>query len=205
MSESTVESTSGASGVAIDPLIRAQMEFTPVPAGRRKAAPGRVRSVPARLYVDKFVEHREAFEFLQEVQSRHGQGAGVRTLVRALLHYRDSVIAPLEAAREQANGNPLQLPAELQQALLEFTPIVGKRGNRVKGISARLYIDKYVEHREAAEFVQRQQRVHRDGNNTIVRALLHYRDSVYDVLEQRRKNGRRSRSGRQNGRRKSAR
>lgn len=175
----------------IDPLVRAQMEFTPVPPSKRRS-PGRIKSVPARLYIDRFDEHRQAYEFLQDVQRLHGEGT--KTLVRALLHWRDTVAAPLEEARAKTNGAPLKLSSELQRALMEFTPIDGRRSARIKSVSARLYVDKYLEHREAYEFLQGQRRLHGDVNRTIVKAILHYRDTVHRRLErQRRKRGGRSR------------
>ena len=152
-----------------------ELDFSPVPASRRRS-PGRVKSVPARLYIDRFQEHREAYRYLQQVQKLHG--AGTKTLVRSLLHWRDTVVDPIEASR--APDGRIQVPPELRPFLTDFTPLES-RGNRIKHISARLYIDKWVEHREAYEFIQRQQRLHGEGNKTIVRAVLHYRDSLARV------------------------
>lgn len=150
-----------------------QLDFSPVPSGRRRS-PGRVKSVPARLYIDRFQEHREAYQYLQEVQKLHG--AGTKTLVRSLLYWRDSVVNPMEESR--APDGRIQVPEHLRHFLTDFTPLDSSRGNRVKHISARLYIDKWVEHRDAYEFIQRQQRLHGEGNKTIVRAVLHYRDAL---------------------------
>jgi hypothetical protein len=149
-----------------------EIDFSAVPPSRRRS-PGRVKSVPARLYIDRFEEHRQAYQFLQRVQKLHG--AGTKTLVRALLHWRDTVAEPLEKSRDK--DGRLRVPDGLLFAVTDFTPIDG-RGNRIKHISARLYIDKWIEHREAYEFIQRQQRLHGEGNKTIVRAVLHYRDAV---------------------------
>jgi len=170
-----------------DALLKAQMEFTPVPPDQRHS-PARVRSIQARLYIDRFVEHAEALEFLSEVQQRYGEGT--KTPVRALLHYQDTVITPLTKVR--AAGR--KIPPELQIAVREFEPQPNRRSARVKTVSARLRIDLYLEHRQAYEFLQEMQLLHGEGNKTIVRALLHYRDTVYIPLEKqraakRRKNG----------------
>lgn len=151
-----------------------EMDFTPVPP-RQRVTPARTRSVPARLYVDRWREHREAYQYLQEVQKLYG--AGAKTLVRALLHYKDTVAEPLEKLAAKAGGRPSRLPDSIRAALREFQPIKG-RGQRIKHISVRLYIDRWAEHREAYEFLQRQQKLSGDGNKTIVRAILHYRDSM---------------------------
>lgn len=52
-----------------------------------------------RLYVDKIQEHREAYEFLQRMQDLHGDGG--KTIVRALLHYRDSVVGSFGESGQQ--------------------------------------------------------------------------------------------------------
>jgi hypothetical protein len=163
--------------MADDHLLRAQMDFSPVPPAKRRS-PGRIKSVPARLYVSRFQEHKEAYEFLQEVQSLHGNGA--KTLIRAVLYWRDTVAEPLEKIRAKQGA---QVPEELHVALLEFQPIRSSK-DLVKHVSVRLYIDKWIEHREAYEFLQRQQRLYGQGNKTIVRALLHYRDKIYTKLQE---------------------
>jgi len=169
-----------------DALLKAQLDFTPLPAKERKV-PGRVRTVPGRFRIDEFEEHEEVFEFMSSLP--HGEAPKV--LVRALLHFRDSVIEPL------ANGkaDDAQL---LQLARGEMTrkPVSrSRRKLRVKNFSVRLYIDRYREHREAAEFLQRMQEAERAGNKTIIRALLHYRDTVYLPLQKRRVRRRRSAAG----------
>jgi hypothetical protein len=158
----------------------AELDFHPVPPSERKS-PGRVKSLPARLYIDRWAEHREAWEFLRSVQRFHGEGA--KTIVRALLHYERTVIEPLEARGGRAGGD---LPPELVAARLEFHPL-GGRGRRIKHVSARLYIDRWAEHREAYEFIQRMQDLHGEGNKTIVRALLHYQRTVHEPLRGRKK------------------
>ena len=151
----------------------AQLDFRPVPSAQRQGA--RIKSVPARLYIDKFLEHRQAYEFIQEMQDLHGEGT--KTVVRSLLHYRDSVIRPLE--EKQAAGEETTQP-ELLIAQLDFRPVPQgqRKGSRIKHVAVRLYIDKYIEHRQAYTFVQEMQDIHGEGNKTIVRALIHYRDTI---------------------------
>jgi len=159
----------------------AQMDFQPIPVAERQS-PGRIKSVPARLYIDKWLEHREAYTFIQQQQDLHGDGS--RTLVRALVYYRDTVIIPLAQRRErQASGKRASavIPPELVIAQLAFTPVPFEQRQdpgRIKHLSARLYIDKYIEHREAYETLQAEQELHGEGLKTLVRALLHYRDGV---------------------------
>lgn len=149
-----------------------ELDFTPLPP-RQRVTPARTRSIPARLYIDRWREHREAYQFLQQVQKLHG--AGAKTLVRALLYYRDTVAQPLE--KIAASSTPTRIPAALRIGRSEFQ-VLRSRGQRVKHISVRLYIDRWTEHREAYEFLQRQQQLSGDGNKTIVRAILHYRDAL---------------------------
>jgi len=61
-------------------------DFKALPAFKRQY-PKRTRHVSARLYIDKYEEHREANEFLESHKDLHGDGS--RTVVRALLLYRD--------------------------------------------------------------------------------------------------------------------
>lgn len=153
-------------------LVLPELDFSPVPPDKRRS-PGRVKSVPSRLYIDQYREHREAYKFLQERQKLYG--AGGKTLVRALLFWRDSVVDPLEKSRDR-NGK-MVVPKDMRPLLADFQP-VRSGGSRIKHVSVRLYIDKWIEHREAYEFIQRQQRLHGEGNKTIVRAVLHYRDAL---------------------------
>lgn len=57
------------------------------------------RNLSVRLYVNRFQEHRDAAEFIDEVMRTRGYGEGVETVVRALLFYRDRLYT-----REEANG-----------------------------------------------------------------------------------------------------
>lgn len=158
-----------------DPALIARLDFRPIPLDERHT-PGRVKNLPARLYIDKFEEHRQAYNFLQQMQELHGEG--VKTIVRSLLYYRDTVIEPM------AKSDTLDLNNEsFLRARLDFHPVAsGERHTpgRVRHVSVRLYIDKYIEHREAFEFIRDIQQQSGDGNKTIVRALLHYRDQVID-------------------------
>jgi hypothetical protein len=62
--------------------------FTPVPVHERHH-PARRRTINGiELYLDRFVEHREAAAFLDQMM-RSGT-SGSDTIVRALLHYRDA-------------------------------------------------------------------------------------------------------------------
>ena len=154
----------------------AKFDFQPIPANSRQNPP-RVKSVPARLYIDKFVEHREAYDFLQEMQNLHGEG--VKTIVRSLIYYRDSVIIPLS---QRSNPSQTSLSDELVlRARLDFQPVPArqrKSPGRVRHVSVRMYIDKYLEHRAAYEFIRDVQRKSGEGNKTIVRALLHYQEDL---------------------------
>lgn len=154
-------------------LLKAQLDFQPVPQRQRKT-PGRVKSVPVRLRIDQYEEHERAYEFLKEVNNIHGLGS--KTLVRALLHYRDTVVRPIES------GSVRPTDPSVLISRLDFTPQRGRKGSRVKHASARLYIDKWIEHRQAYEFLQKQSEIHGEGAKTIVRALLHYRDTVYEKI-----------------------
>jgi hypothetical protein len=167
--------------MAIDPLLIAQLDFRPVPVIEREQ-PGRVKSVPARLYIDKYIEHREAYNFIQEMQDLHGEGT--KTVVRALLHYRDTIIVGLE----EFDDDRRRLPEALLIGQLDFRPVPpAERATqpRIKNVAVRMYIDKYIEHRWAYEFVKEQQDLHGEGNKIIVRALVHYRDTVITPLQQR--------------------
>jgi hypothetical protein len=163
----------------------AHMDFSPVPAELR-ANPARVKSVPARLRVDNYWEHRQAYEFVQRQQDLHGEGS--RTIVRALLHYRDDIVFPLEELREKqlTSGRRINIPDKYLIAQLAFRPVPASDRHtpaRIKNMSARLYIDKYIEHRLAYEFIASQQENHGEGLKTLVRALIHYRDTVIRPLQ----------------------
>lgn len=159
-----------------DPTLIARLDFIPVPE-KERTVPGRVKSLPARLYIDKFVEHRRAYDFLQEMQELHGEG--VKTIVRSLLYYRDTVAEPLEKL-----GSKVDLSDEaFLRARLDFQPVPPRQRHtpgRVRHVSVRLYIDKFIEHRQAYEFIRDIQETSGEGNKTIVRALLHYQDQVID-------------------------
>lgn len=151
-----------------------RLDFTPLPP-RQRHSPARVKSLPARLMLDRWVEHREAFEFVQRQMRRHGHAYGSRLLVNSLLHYRDDIIIPVEQNPALAEQTPYLI------SMLAFHPVperLRQTPERVKHMSARLYVDRWLEHRQAAEFIQSQQDAHGDGLKTVVRALLHYRDSV---------------------------
>jgi hypothetical protein len=178
-------------------------DFTPIPRNERRV-PGRTKALPARLKIDAYIEHREAFEFLQRQSRQHGQGS--RLLVNALLHYRNTVIRPLEAAPELA-ADP---DSPFMIARLSFRAVPDRdrqTPGRVKHVSARLYIDRFVEHREAAEFLESQHNMYGDGLKTVVRSLLHFRDTVAEpgrrmttvqkALRQRSRSGARTAKARQ--------
>lgn len=162
----------------VDPSLIARLDFRPVPEKARHK-PGRVKNLPARLYIDKFQEHRQAYEFLQRMQELHGEG--VKTIVRSLIYYRDTVIVPMEESEKKGS---LDLTNEtFLRARLDFQPVPQASRHtpgRVRHVSVRLYIDKYIEHREAFEFIRDIQESSGEGNKTIVRALLHYQAEVID-------------------------
>lgn len=160
-------------------LIKARQEFTPVPAKMRKS-PGRIKSIPARLYINKYVEHKAAFDFLDDVVNS-GHGDGIKTLVRALLYYQETVFNPLQELRNK--DITATVPRNLLIAVTEFTLMPKGNVKDVKNIGARLYIDKYVEHRQAYHFLQEVQKTYSEGNKVIIRALLHYKEAVYEPLQ----------------------
>ena len=156
-----------------DPLIKAQLDFEPVPP-RRRRTPGRTRNLQGRLYIGKYVEHDEIFSLLKAMP--HGEGAKV--VVKALLHFRDTVIEPLK----KAGDSPAQ--ELVSAARYSFTP-KADGDDAIQHLGIRLYIDRWQEHREADEFLSEMQSIYREGNKTLIRALQHYRP-VLRRLEQRR-------------------
>jgi len=55
------------------------------------------------------------------------------------------------------------------------------RSNKVRSLSARLFVGKWREHAEAAAFLDEQVTAHGEGVDTLVRALLLYRDHLRGV------------------------
>ena len=101
------------------------------------------------------------------------------------MHYEDTVIRPLDKWRSRQGGTRKALPKELVIAQKAFTAVAPRQRQtpeRIKHVSARLYIDKWIEHRQAYECLQAQQEFHGEGLKTLVRALLHYRDTVVREL-----------------------
>lgn len=155
----------------IDPLEFATQEFTPVPRDQRQAPP-RIKAISTRLYIDKYVEHRKAAEFLEEMTELHGEGT--KAFVRGVLLY------DLYLRGELDGGAPAGIPA--------FTPIAPEDRQtppRVKSIGVRLYIDKYLEHRKAAEIIASAKDLHGEGTNFIVRSLNFLCDNAVRPLEER--------------------
>jgi hypothetical protein len=163
----------------MDPaLLKARQEFTPVPSQSRQS-PGRVTSISARLYVDQYLEHKLASDFLDQVQKNPGEGT--KTLVRALLYYKETVIQPLKKLRSKDIMAPV--PQELMIGVIEFTAIPDPpKKQHAKNVGARLYIDRFMEHRQAYAFLQEMQKMPGEGNKAVVRALLHYKEQIYDRL-----------------------
>lgn len=148
----------------------ALQEFRPLTPPKGKEA---IKSVGTRLHIDKFQEHREAAEYLEELDI---YGQGTRTLILALLHYRDSVVKPLEQLSRTVEFK--DIPAELQIDRLAFTSVpegLRSRPARIRNVSARLYVDRWMEHREANQFLQKQQKLYGNGGKTVVRALIHFK------------------------------
>jgi len=160
----------------------AHLEFQPVPPSQRRT-PGRIAYPSARLYIDRFVEHREAHNFLQQQMDLYNDASN--TLVRAIIHYRDTVLLPLEAFRERQakSKRKLTIPSEIERTQIAFHPLTPRQREnpeRVKNTSVRLYVDRWQEHREAYEILKSRQELygHGEAQKTIVRAVLHYRDTV---------------------------
>lgn len=147
-------------------------EFSEIPRQARHS-PARTHNVQVRFYVDRYVEHEEAFSFLADSKQTHGEGP--KTLIRALLHYRDSVVIPVAQGSIPEDRVPLYH--------LDFEPKKPGDADRTKAVSIRVHIDKISEHREVYDFLQRQQKLYGDGNRTVIKALLHYKQSVIDPLE----------------------
>ena len=169
-----------------DIVLTAQREFSELPKGSRQS-PARVRSIQPRFYVERFVEHREAYQFLTKTVPQ-ARGEAPKTLLRALLHYRDNVIKPLEELRAQEPAK--RVPDALMIAVLDFTP-QAKGGAHIEAVSMRLYIDRIVEHREVYKFLQDMQTLHGEGNKTYIKALLHYRDAIFLPLQKIRQGAKR--------------
>lgn len=147
----------------------ARREFGDLPKQARHT-PARIRNLQVRFYVERYAEHRHALELLTSAGRQRGEGP--KLIVRALLHYRDTVARPLAAVRRGE-----EVPAELRVGVLDFVPL-DRSGSHVKAVSMRLYVDRFVEHREAADFIDHLQEQRRDANKEIIRALIHYEATV---------------------------
>lgn len=82
-------------------------DFTPLP---QKAGqdPQKASGVNVRLRIDAYVEHRRAAEIIDEAIQIHGEGT--KTIVRALLYFRDNFVRPLETkARTRGGARQQQL------------------------------------------------------------------------------------------------
>jgi hypothetical protein len=137
----------------MDLLAAEDTPFTLLPEHLRHV-PARTPSISVRFHIDKFVEHRTAVDALKLMIATGGRGAGTRALVKALLTFKASGAADAQhpefaALKASKHSEPARQPK----------------------ISARLLIDKFVEHREAYEFLKERQELYRDGAQTIIRAL----------------------------------
>src|ERR1035438_3578259 len=96
-----------------------QLEFQPVPPSDRRT-PGRIAYPSARLDIDRYTEHREAHNFLQQQMDLYNDASN--TLVRAIIHYRDTVLVPLETLRERQakSKRRLTIPAEIAHTQIAF-------------------------------------------------------------------------------------
>lgn len=148
--------------------------FSNVPSDRRQS-PGRVKSVPLRFYTAYYKEHKQALEFISKAQKLN-PGSGTRTIVRALLTYKDQIIGPAATAKRNKDGS---LPKEYRIAETEFEKVPKASKNKAKQISLKLAIDKWVEHRNAYNFLQKMQQLHGEGNKTIVRSLIYYEENIF--------------------------
>lgn len=144
-----------------------QRAFTPIPRAERHV-PGRVRSAFCRFYTERFVEHAEAARFLKDHAEDGNAGALV---VRALLAYSD-----------YQSSDAFEPPYEF--ARMQPTP--GGDSGRFESLSIRLYIDKYREHRLAAEMIAEAAELHGEAMKLIIRSLLYYRDTLAAAQNPRR-------------------
>lgn len=70
-------------------------------------------------------------------------------------------------------------PTPAYPGLRRFTLVPDdQRTNQVRSLSARLFVGKWQEHREAAAFLDKMTRAHGQGVDTLVRSLLFYRDHL---------------------------
>ena len=150
--------------------------FANVPSSRRQS-PGRVKSVPLRFYISYYKEHKQALEFISKVQKLN-PGSGTRTIVRALIAYKDQVIMPAQKAKRNKDG---ALPKEYRIAETEFEKLPSASKNKAKQISLKLSIDKWIEHRNAYNFLQKMQQLHGEGNKTIIRSLIYYEENIFNT------------------------
>lgn len=154
-----------------DLQMTARREFSDLPKKARRS-PARTRNLQVRFYIDRYGEHRRAYDLLAD----QPRGEGPKLIIRALLHYRDTVSLPLAGLKRDE-----EVPAELRIGVLDFVPL-DCSGNRVKAVSMRLYVDRFVEHREASDFLARLQDQRRDSNKETIRALIHYEATVLAPL-----------------------
>jgi hypothetical protein len=138
------------------------LDFHPIPR-KQRTLPPRVRNVSARLYVNKYEEHREVEKLRAALDLPHGDIT--RTVVRALLAYKSH----LDSHKGEPVPDFYAVPADAQIELADEEP---------PQLSARLRIDAYFEHREAYEFLLDRKRTYGEGSKTLVRALLYWRDTA---------------------------
>jgi hypothetical protein len=77
-------------------------DFTPLPqkGGKGETKPS---GIMVRLRIDAYLEHRRAADIIEEAIQIHGEGT--KTIVRALIYFRDNFVRPLEAQARNRSGS----------------------------------------------------------------------------------------------------
>jgi hypothetical protein len=131
-------------------------EFKTVPPSKRHA-PGRIKNVPIRLYIERHQEHRDAMDYVALIQKKYPR-QGSKAIVRAILKYQDEVVEKKSPTR----------PAGFKELNN------GGSKTKAKQIALRLAIDRFIEHRKAYRILDSEQRRHGQINDFVVHALLYY-------------------------------
>jgi hypothetical protein len=131
-------------------------EFKTVPPSKRQA-PGRIKNVPVRLYIERHQEHKDAMDYIAAIQKKYPR-QGSKAIVRAILKYQDEVVEKKSPKR----------PKNFKE--------LNNGGSRTKAkqIALRLAIDRFIEHRKAYRILDTEQRRHGQINDFVTHALLHY-------------------------------
>lgn len=128
--------------------------------------------MPIRLYIERYAEHRAAFEYLANLQKKF-PSQGSKTIVRAILKYRDEVEEPLGRWEKDKRSRK---PSGSSLALKKFKELGGSK-TKAKQVSLRLAIDRWAEHRAAFRFLNDYQKKSGQANDLIIRSILYYKKS----------------------------